>query len=116
MPSSGPVAAPSFSKRELEKLARVHTAEAIALLAGVVRNPREKTLNRIIAAKDLLDRGWGKASAHIRFEGDDGANSGDEILQAMRESARLAADSMARRMSVIDQMPILQGDTLPASA
>jgi hypothetical protein len=44
---------------ELVKLAREHTAEAIATLAGIMANPAAPAATRVAAAA-LLDRAWGK--------------------------------------------------------
>jgi hypothetical protein len=44
---------------EVRDLARVHTAEAIGVLASIMRNTKASETARIAAAVQLLNRGWG---------------------------------------------------------
>lgn len=46
---------------DLRSLARTHTATAVNVLAGVMRNEEANPSARVAAASELLDRGWGKA-------------------------------------------------------
>jgi hypothetical protein len=57
---------------KVRKLARVHTAAAIATLAEVMLNPDEKGAARVAAAKELLDRGHGKPMQAHELTGKDG--------------------------------------------
>ena len=50
---------------EIKSLARAHTERAIQILAGIMDNPNSSEASRVAAARELLDRGWGKpAQAH----------------------------------------------------
>jgi hypothetical protein len=50
-------------------LAREHTKEAIETLAEVMRDKSDNRA-RVLAANDLLDRGWGKPERHQKHEAD----------------------------------------------
>lgn len=54
--SGNPSGRPKHEERHITQLARKHTAEAIAALVKALSSPRE----RVSAAAQLLDRGWGK--------------------------------------------------------
>jgi hypothetical protein len=54
---------------KVRKLARKHTAAAVATLAEVMLNPDEKGAARVAAAKELLDRGHGKAPQTMEIDG-----------------------------------------------
>lgn len=45
----------------IRSLARVHTDTAINVLSGIMHSGQQESA-RIAAAKELLDRGWGKAA------------------------------------------------------
>lgn len=45
---------------EVRDLSRQHTPEALATLLAIMRNADAKDAARVAAAKELLDRGWGK--------------------------------------------------------
>src|SRR5262245_3077543 len=55
--------------RELREIAREYTGEAIATLAKLMRSA-ESEQARVGAAKELLDRGWGKATQPIAGDKD----------------------------------------------
>ncbi len=48
---------------DIKSLARTHTATVIRVFAGIVREPTAPPAARVMAGKELLDRGWGKALA-----------------------------------------------------
>lgn len=52
---------PNRATAEVKKAAQEYTAEAIAALVGILRNPDSPPAARIAAARELLDRGHGKA-------------------------------------------------------
>lgn len=56
------------SLREVESLARIHTRDAINVLAEIAQDPAAPAAARVSAATSLLDRGWGKAQQIIRVE------------------------------------------------
>lgn len=49
---------------ELKTLAREHTPEVIKTLGELVKTA-DSDAARVAACKELLDRGWGKASQHV---------------------------------------------------
>jgi hypothetical protein len=53
------------SLTEIKSLARQHTARAIAVLAGIMDEPKAPMAARVAAANSLIDRGWGKAAQAI---------------------------------------------------
>lgn len=59
---------PNAATREIKEAARKHGAEAIAALVAIMRES-ENEANRISAIREILDRGYGKASQKI--EGDE---------------------------------------------
>lgn len=52
---------------EIKSLARSHTEEAIRTLVGIIRNGTTEPA-KVAAAKEILDRGWGKAVQHTEVE------------------------------------------------
>ena len=85
--------------RDVRLLARRHTEEAISALAEIVKG-RGDARARVAAACALLDRGWGKAIAHLEVERVSPAPANawdlsrlslDELRQlgALREKARV---------------------------
>jgi len=53
---------------EIKALARVHGPEAIETLARLMRESDPRT--QVAAAKELLDRGFGKAEQHVDVSGE----------------------------------------------
>lgn len=47
---------------EIKSLARAHTDAAIKTLVGIMNQPNASEAARVAAVKELLDRGWGKAT------------------------------------------------------
>ena len=52
--------------RSLQELCKTYTEEAVKTLVIAMRNPKE----RVIAAKEILDRGWGKPKQVISTDGE----------------------------------------------
>lgn len=60
--ASGRVAGtPNKATAEIKEAARQHGPKMIALFATIANNPKKPDQVRMIAAKELLDRGYGKA-------------------------------------------------------
>lgn len=51
--------------RTLAEVAREHTEDALKVLVEVAKNKEENGSARVSAAKELLDRGWGRATQPI---------------------------------------------------
>jgi hypothetical protein len=54
--------------RNVQELAREHTGDAIQTLVSIMGNQRAPAAARVAAAIALMDRGWGKAPAHLQIE------------------------------------------------
>ena len=52
----------------ITSLARLHTANAIAILGEVMADPKAPPAAKVAAAQALLDRGWGKAPIQINLD------------------------------------------------
>ncbi len=71
--------------------------ELIEFLVSVVRSTKEKTTDRLAAAREVLDRGWGKALATVEITRGDadehtfGHLSDDELRLELERLDRLAA-------------------------
>jgi len=50
----------------LQELCKTYTEEAVKTLVVAMRNPKE----RVIAAKEILDRGWGRPKQVISTDGE----------------------------------------------
>jgi hypothetical protein len=62
------------AKVQITEMAKKYGPDALQYLASVFNNPKESTTHRITAAKELLDRGFGKAFQSVKVSGeDDGA-------------------------------------------
>src|SRR5215470_19019100 len=51
--------------REVKALAREHTAEALDTLAQIMRDHKAPQAARVSAARELLDRGYGRAESSV---------------------------------------------------
>lgn len=95
--------------KRADVLAREHTEKAIATLAEAMDNPMNETRERISAAKELLDRGHGKAAQAIialpptRQQAAMLAGMSDEDLMAIvHQPLPRLAQMRHRESSVID--------------
>lgn len=65
---------PSFPGRSnpapysLQKLAKEHTQEALDVVLEIMRDSEAEPGTRLEAAKQMLDRGWGKAALKVQTE------------------------------------------------
>lgn len=71
------------AKTEIRSLARVHTATAIATLAGIMRQKKASASARVAAAQALLDRGWGKPPQAIQHSGGIAGLTYEEMLDEL---------------------------------
>ena len=55
--------------KDIRAMAREHAAEALATLVDIMRNKDNPSLSKD-AAKDLLDRGFGRPGQHIEVDAD----------------------------------------------
>ena len=52
---------------DVQAAAREHTAEALAVLAAIMRDPKQPAATRVSAAEKLLERGMGPTSTACGF-------------------------------------------------
>ena len=64
MPAGRPKGALNKVTRDIKALAQVHTADALKTLATIMKKGESEPA-RVAAAKELLDRGYGKAAQTI---------------------------------------------------
>lgn len=67
-PARGPGGRPK-QNQNLVLLCRQHTELAVAVLVTVAQDFNETGSARVAAARELLDRGWGKAPQNVVIEG-----------------------------------------------
>lgn len=53
---------------EIRDLARAHTTAAIGTLIEIMRNTKSPAAARISAARELLDRGWGRPQQDVNVD------------------------------------------------
>ncbi len=58
------ISARKYERVQVESLARNHTKSAIKTLAAIMTAEDQPGATRVLAAKILLERGWGKAIEH----------------------------------------------------
>ena len=67
------------STAEIKELAQNYSAKALETLSSIMRNSDNDTA-RIAAAKELLDRGYGKVTQPMEHTGKDGAELPTEFV------------------------------------
>lgn len=72
---------PNKATAEVKALAAEYGPEAVQRLAEIMRSPDEPAAARVAAAKELLDRAYGKATAEVQLTGVDGAGVIVEIVR-----------------------------------
>lgn len=72
--------------KSLTELCRIHTADAITTLHGIMQGKDAKadTKDRITAALALLDRGWGKPKEAIDIDARVEGGLGLPVIQILR--------------------------------
>jgi hypothetical protein len=60
----------TYKGRQLTQLARVFTVDSLSVFAECLYDETANRYERMAAAKELLDRGWGKASQVIAGDGE----------------------------------------------
>lgn len=56
---------------DIKSLARVHTKTALNTLAGIMRQPDAPAAARVMASKELLDRGFGRPAQSLAIGQDE---------------------------------------------
>lgn len=73
----------SKTTKQLAKLAREYTDEALATVVSIMRDEGNKPIDRLRAADIILDRGYGKAKQKIELE--DAALAGPVLADVVAE-------------------------------
>lgn len=63
---------PNKATADIKALAQVHGEQAIGTLAGMIGDTSLPPAARVAAAKELLDRGYGKAGQSVELSATDG--------------------------------------------
>ena len=76
---------------ELREAARGYSQEALEVLASVMRDTEAPPAARVTAARELLDRGFGKAAQSVEMDVKvDMARAHAEVLMELSQKARQA--------------------------
>src|SRR5262245_17524284 len=88
----------------IESLARSYTRTAIKTLAGIMMEQTSPPMARIVAAKVLLDRGWGKPKEMHHSEVDDNK----KLLKVVNEIVHVY--ETREQIEIKDQTPRLENN------
>ncbi|GAB5471431.1 MAG: hypothetical protein Kilf2KO_44610 [Rhodospirillales bacterium] len=83
--TSPPDGAPTESTPELRRAARVHTQTALDALVAIARDPKHPASARVAAAREILDRGHGKARQEVTVDGDLRHDHGSQQLSPLAD-------------------------------
>src|SRR5215510_6294750 len=89
-------------RADIESLARSYTDTAIKTLAGIMMEQTSPPMARIVAAKVLLDRGWGKPKEMHHSEVDDNKT----LLKVVNEIVHVY--ETREQIEFKDQTPLLE--------
>lgn len=84
---------PKGLARRIREMVGDDPARVANVLFDILEDPSAKNQDRIAAAREILDRGWGKAPAYAPIEGGDPLEA-SELDQAIRD---IADQLVARR-------------------
>lgn len=74
--------------REIERAAKELTSKAMEVIEEILNNSQNSAYLRMAAAKEVLDRGWGKSRTGVAAENVDDLNSmSDEDLHRITRAA-----------------------------
>jgi len=90
------------NRGHIESLARSYTDTAIKTLAGIMMEQTSPPMARIVAAKVLLDRGWGKPKEMHHSEVDDNKT----LLKVVNEIVHVY--ETREQIEFNDQTPLLE--------
>lgn len=96
---------PKGLARSIRELVGDDPARIANVLFDILENPRAKDSDRISAAREILDRGWGKAPSYAPIEGSDPLEE-TELDVAIRG---IVDQLVARRAH-----PVLEATVIPA--
>ena len=64
---------PNKATKDIKALAQVHGPDAIKALAAIMKGADQPPAARVAAAKELIDRGYGRASQTVDVNNTDGS-------------------------------------------
>lgn len=70
----------NIATADIKALARAHGADAVETLASIMSDSEVPPAARVAAAKELIDRGYGKAIQPTELSGKDGAPFAYEFI------------------------------------
>jgi hypothetical protein len=94
------IGSPNKSTRDIRALAQPHGPDAVAALAKIMTES-ESDSARIAAAKELLDRGYGKAKQLV----DIASEEGPRIIRLVAASPIAPGDGQRAYMDMINRRP-----------
>lgn len=112
MPAGGPSLNPAGRPKRGTSLAErvrwiVDPDEIVAFLLGVVRDGKAKLEARLVAASQLLDRGWGKPLSTV-----DLAITGTPNAPT-RDFSGMSIEARRELLATLRALPITDGDKVP---
>ncbi len=90
------------NRGHIASLARSYTDTAIKTLAGIMMEQTSPPMARIVAAKVLLDRGWGKPKEMHHSE----VNDNKTLLKVVKEIVHV--HETREQIELRDQTPLLE--------
>lgn len=78
----------------IKEVAQQYTSEALKTLLEIMRNKRTAAGARVLAIRELLDRGWGKPAQSVEITNPDGS------LSSAWQAAVKAIDEQPREAEV----------------
>lgn len=88
----------SQDKLNLRRLVRVHTEDAINTIVEIMKNSEDEGA-RLAAAKDILDRGWGRPANQIEIQQTDmhmiTAFNREQIIEVLPRALEMLAQHEA---------------------
>jgi hypothetical protein len=92
--------------RSLTELAREHTEDAIACLAGVVADAKCAAAARVAASTALLDRGWGRPKQEMEVSTPEPMREMGHVDRAVRLAAIFAEIEGRKEGALIECQPV----------
>jgi hypothetical protein len=91
---------------EIQELARARTADAIAALEAALKSPGE----RVAAAKELLDRGWGRALQRTENLNTNTKDAAYAVLRHASPATRASLRAVLQQAQLEAQAVEIEGD------
>ncbi len=86
---------PNHATAEVKSIARQHGAEMISVLVSIATNAKKADASRVMAAKELLDRGYGKSMQMIS-----GPDEGPIQVESRLDTSNLSTEQLRALASI----------------